>query len=91
MTRWNGKPDLTASQVQERKRRRILDRRMRFGMPTPKGTKPRCYTRIKPEAEAVAISLFDRLSALLPWVLFRRKRQERRSKENDNFNLVRPR
>jgi hypothetical protein len=30
VTRWNGKPDLTAIQLQEKKRRRMLDRRMRW-------------------------------------------------------------
>lgn len=43
MPRWNGKPDLTAIQLQERKRRRMMMRRM-YGMPNSKGTPPRQFT-----------------------------------------------
>lgn len=43
MARFNGKPDLTPIQIQERAKRRMLMRRGMYGMPTPKSTMPRQF------------------------------------------------
>jgi hypothetical protein len=85
VTRWNGKPDLTAIQLQEKKRRRMLDRRMRFGMSQPKGTKPREYPIGEPVLKPMprpGFSFDDFLGTILgfislgPWFGQRRRRRE---------------
>lgn len=64
------------TQLQERKRRRMMRDRMMFGMPMSKGTPNQIYT--VPRKPAARPSFFARLFALLPWVLMRRKRDKER-------------
>jgi hypothetical protein len=79
--RFNGKPDLTSIQLQERARRRRERMKMR-GLPAPPGTKPSVFMRtgepiFKPMA-AGPVSVLDmgRLTMVLPWLLRRKGKRE---------------
>ena len=86
---------LTPVQLQERKRRRMLMKRMMYGMSTPKGTRPRTFI---PTDEAPVLkpmpqpSFTDPFAAimgfvqLLPWMR-RRKRERELAAERESQNI----
>lgn len=82
MTRWNGNPDLTKIQLQERKRRRMMMRRGLYGMPTPKGTHPRSFTSadepvFKPMPRPSSpLDFIIGFLSLMPWARRRRRESE---------------
>lgn len=82
MPRWNGKPDLIAIQLQERKRRRMMMRRGMFGMPNSKGTMPRQFTGtsepvFKPMPRlGFSFDLIWQFFSFLPWLRRRRREAE---------------
>jgi hypothetical protein len=70
------------TQLQERKRRRMLDRRMRFGMSQPPGTPPRRFTGGEPVFKPMPRPGFPsygwllQFISFLPWFGMRRRRHE---------------
>jgi hypothetical protein len=88
--------ELTPIQLQNRKRRRMLMRRMLYGMPTPKGTRPRDYVPppsppvFKPMPRPVsftdqAFGAIMGLVALLPLMRRRRAKATLRDERSESI------
>jgi hypothetical protein len=85
---------MVARQLQDRKRRRMIDHRMRFGMSTPKGTPPRQYLTGEPIFQPMPAPGFSSfgwllgLISLLPWFGMRRRRREAEIAEQQKIQSI---